>query len=50
MTSTNLIISLTSIASTASLASKNQKQHALYILSDFTGIRNLNVLYAASIT
>jgi hypothetical protein len=41
MTSTNLI---TSLASTASLASKNEKQPALHILSDFPGIRNLSGL------
>ena len=40
MTSTVLITSLASMTSTASLASKNQKQPALYILSDFPGIRN----------
>ena len=40
MTSTDLITSLASMTSTASLASKNQKQPALYILSDFPGIRN----------
>ena len=44
MTSTNLKTSLASMASTASLASKNQKQPALYILSDFPGIRNLSGL------
>ena len=32
------------MTSTASLASKNQKQPALYILSDFPGIRNLSGL------
>jgi hypothetical protein len=41
MTSANLITPLTS---TASLASMNQKQPALYILSDFPGIRNLRGL------
>jgi hypothetical protein len=35
MTSTDMITSLASVTSTASLASKNKKQHALYILSDF---------------
>jgi hypothetical protein len=35
MTSTDMITSLASVTSTASLASKNQNQHALYILSDF---------------
>jgi hypothetical protein len=44
MTSTNLITSLASITSTASLVSINQKQPALYILSDFPGIRNLSGL------
>ena len=44
MTSTDLITSLASMTSTASLASKNQKQPALYILSDFHGIRNLSGL------
>jgi hypothetical protein len=32
------------MTSTASLASKNQKQPALYILSDFPCIRNLSGL------
>ena len=40
MTSTDMITSLASMTSIASLASKNQKQPALYILSDFPGIRN----------
>jgi hypothetical protein len=40
MTSTYMISSLASMTSIASLASKNQKQPALYILSDFSGIRN----------
>ena len=40
MTSTDMIISLASMTSIPSLASKNQKQPALYILSDFPGIRN----------
>ena len=44
MTSTDLIPSLASMTSTASLASKNHKQPALYILSDFPGIRNLSSL------
>ena len=44
MTSTDLITSLASMTSTASLASKNHKQPALYILSDFPGIRNLSSL------
>ena len=49
MTSTDLITSLASMTSTASLASKNQKQPALYMLKDFPGIRNfggLNDLYS----
>jgi hypothetical protein len=49
MTSTVLITSLASMTSTASLASKNQKQPALYLLSDFPCIRNLiglNDLYS----
>ena len=40
------------MTSTASLASKNQKQPALHILSDFPGIRNLsdlNDLYSLNI-
>ena len=40
MTSIDMITSLASMTSTASVASKNQKQPALYILSDFPGIRN----------
>jgi hypothetical protein len=40
MTSTDMIISLASMTSIASLTSNNQKQPALYILSDFPGIRN----------
>ena len=40
MTSTEMITSLASMTSIAYLASKNQKQPALYILSDFSGIRN----------
>ena len=40
MTSTDLIPSLASMTSTA-LASKNHKQPALYILSDFPAFRNL---------
>ena len=43
-TSTSMITSMTLMASTASLASKNQKQHAIYILSDFPSIRNLSGL------
>ena len=35
MTSTDIIISLASMTSTASLASKNQKQLVVYILSGF---------------
>ena len=42
VTSTDIITSLASM--TASLSSKNQKQPALYILSDFHGIRNLSGL------
>jgi hypothetical protein len=41
MTSTDMI---TSLASMTSMASKNQKQPTIYILSDFTGIRNPRVL------
>ena len=41
MTSADMITSLASMTSTASLAFKNEKQLALYILSDFPGIRNL---------
>ena len=44
MTSTDLIISLASMTSTASLASKNKKQPPHYLLSDFPGIRNLSDL------
>ena len=44
MTSADMITSLASMTSTASLAFKNEKQLALYILSDFPGIRNLNSL------
>ena len=44
MTSSDMITSLASMTSTASLASENKKQHALYILSDFLGIRNLSGL------
>ena len=44
MTSTDLITSLASITSTASLASKMKKQPAFYILSYFPGIRNLSGL------
>ena len=39
-----LKISVNSMTSTASLASKNQKLHALYILSDFPYIRILSSL------
>jgi hypothetical protein len=35
MTSSDMITILSSVTSTASLATKNQKQHALYILSNF---------------
>ena len=44
MTSKDMITSLASMTSTASLASKNQKQHAVYILSYFPGIRSLDGL------
>ena len=44
MTSIDMITSLASKNSSASLASKNQKQYALNILSDFPGIRNLSGL------
>ena len=43
-TSTDMITSLASMTSTASLASKNKKMLTLYILSDFPGIRNLSSL------
>jgi hypothetical protein len=39
-----MITSLASMTSTDSLALKNQKQHALYTLSYFLGIRNLSGL------
>ena len=41
VTSTDMITSPASMTSTASLAFKNEKQLALYILSDFPSIRNL---------
>ena len=44
MTSKDMITSLASMTSTASLASKNKKLNALYILSEFPGIRNLSSL------
>ena len=44
MTSTDMITSLASMTSTASLASKNQKLLALYLLGDFPAIRNLSSL------
>jgi hypothetical protein len=44
MTSTDMIISLTLMTSTASLVSKSQKLLTLYLLSDFPGIRNLSSL------
>ena len=44
MTLTDLITSLASMPSTASVASKNQKQPAPYILSNFPGIRKLSGL------
>ena len=40
MSSTDMILSLASMTSIASVASKIQKQPALYILSDFPGIWN----------
>ena len=40
MTSTDMIKSLASVTSIASLATKNKKQPALYMLSDFLGIKN----------
>ena len=40
MTSTDMITSLASMTLIASSASKNQKQPTLYILSDYSGIRN----------
>ena len=42
MTSADMITSLASMTSIASLVCKNQKQPALYILRDFPGIRNLS--------
>ena len=42
MTSTDMITSVASLTSTASLISKNQKLHALYILSNFPYIGNLS--------
>ena len=39
-----MITSLAYMASIASLASKNQNQPTIYILSDFPGIRNLSGL------
>ena len=44
MTSADMITSVASMTSTASLASKNQKLLTLYIQSDFPGIRNLSSL------
>ena len=44
MTSTDMITSLASMTSTASLASKNQKLLALWLLDDFPAIRNLSSL------
>ena len=44
MTSTDMITSLASMTSIAYLVFKNQKQHALNILSDFPAIRNLSGL------
>ena len=40
-TSSDMITSLASMTSTASLASENQKLLIIYTLSDFPGIRNL---------
>jgi hypothetical protein len=42
MTSTDMIKLLTSMTSTASVASKNKNKQALYMTSDFPGIRNLS--------
>ena len=42
--SPDMITSLASMTSTASLASKNQKLLIIYTLSDFPGIRNLSGL------
>jgi hypothetical protein len=52
MTSTDMITSLGSVTSTASFASKNQKQNALYILSDFlaSGISVASMNSTASTT
>ena len=44
MTSTDMITSLASMTSTASLVSKNQKLLALQLLGDFPAIRNLSSL------
>ena len=41
MTSADMITSVASMTSTASLASKNQNLLALYLLGDFHAIRNL---------
>ena len=43
-TSSDMITSLASMTSTASLASENQKLLIIYTLSDFPGIRNLSSL------
>jgi hypothetical protein len=44
MASTDMITPMASMTLKASLASKNQKMHALYILSYFPAIRNLRNL------
>jgi hypothetical protein len=44
MTSTDMMTSLASMTSTASLASKNQKLLAPWLLGDFPAIRNLSSL------
>jgi hypothetical protein len=44
VTSTDMKKSLAPMTSMSSLASKNKKKHALYMLSDFPGIRNLGGL------
>ena len=45
LNSVDMITSLTSMTSTASFAPENKtKQHALYILNDFLGIKNLSGL------
>ena len=44
MTSTDMITTLASMTSTASMASKNQKLLIIYTLSGFPAIRNLSSL------